>query len=214
MKRILPVTDIYAITDSRQSLGRSTVDVVREMLKAGIRIIQYREKDAKAGQMLEECLAIREMTKQAECCFIVNDYVDIALLCDADGVHVGQEDLPLSAVRRLIGEDKIIGVSTHKEEEARIAIQNGADYIGVGPLYATNTKKDAEPVGLSYLENVSSFCSIPHVAIGGVNEKTLSDVVKYGADICCMVSAITLAEDIPAKVAELQKSIIAYKKKV
>ena len=199
-----PDTDIYGLTDSRQSLGRPTVEVARLIVEAGVKILQYREKDKDAGAMLEECLAIRELTRKAGCCFIVNDHVDIALLCEADGVHVGQEDLPLAAVRRLVGKERIIGVSTHKTAEARAAIEGGADYIGVGPLYATATKKEAKPVGLEYLELIAADSPIPFVAIGGVNERTLPDVVGRGARCCAIVSAITLAEDIPAKVAQLR----------
>jgi thiamine-phosphate pyrophosphorylase len=203
-----PDTDIYALTDSRQSLGRATVEVVKRMLSAGIKVIQYREKDKDASVMLEECLAIRELTRKAGCCFIINDHVDIALLCEADGVHVGQEDLPLSAVRRLLGKERIIGVSTHKWDEARAAIEGGADYFGVGPLFATATKSTAKAVGLAYLEEVAgNNPPIPFVAIGGVNERTVRDVLRSGARCCAIVSAITLAEDIPAKIASLRSII-------
>jgi thiamine-phosphate pyrophosphorylase len=197
-------TDIYCLTDSRQCLGRPTLDVVRGMLQAGIRIIQYREKDKTAGAMLEECLAIREATRAAGCCFIVDDHVDIALLCEADGVHVGQGDLPLASVRRLLGKDRIIGVSTHRWPEAEAAIAGGADYIGVGPIFATATKTTTPPVGFAYLEEAAARSPIPFVAIGGVNERTLPDVLRRGARCCAIVSAITLAEDIPGKIAGLR----------
>jgi thiamine-phosphate pyrophosphorylase len=199
-----PETDIYCITDSRQSLGRSTVDVVRHMLEAEIRVIQYREKDKDAGVMLEECQAIRELTRKAGCCFIVNDHVDIALLCEADGVHVGQEDLPLAAVRKLVGKQRIVGVSTHRWSEAEVAIRGGADYIGVGPIFATATKTTTPPVGFAYLEEVASMVNIPTVTIGGINEKTLHEVRRRGARCCAIVSAITLAPDIPIKIRELR----------
>lgn len=207
MYRSFPETDIYCITDSRQCLGRSTLDVVEKMLEAGIKVIQYREKDKKAGEMLEECLAIRQMTRDAECCFIVNDHVDIALLCQADGVHVGQEDLPLAAVRSLMGPDRIIGVSTHRRAEAEAAIKDGANYIGVGPIFPTNTKKTTPAVGFAYLEEIAPMCPIPFVTIGGINEKTVVEAVKRGAKCCVIVSDITLAEDIPAKIARLRKLI-------
>ena len=156
-----PDTDIYCLTDSRQSLGRSAVDVVTLMLKAEIKIIQYREKDKDADEMLEECLAIRELTRKAGCCFIVNDHVDIALLCEADGVHVGQEDLPLAAVRKLVGKERVVGVSTHNWTQAEAAIKGGADYIGVGPIFATATKTTTPPVGFSYLEEAAEKATIP-----------------------------------------------------
>ena len=207
MRIPFPETDIYCITDSRQSLGRSTIEVVRQMLAAEIKVIQYREKDKDAGLMLEECLAIREMTRQAGCCFIVNDHVDIALLCEADGVHVGQGDLPLAGVRKLVGLDRIIGVSTHCWPEAEAAIRGGADYIGVGPVFATATKSTTPPVGFSYLEEAAKKATIPTVTIGGVNEKNLREVRQRGARCCGIVSAITLAPDIPAKIRELRAII-------
>jgi thiamine-phosphate pyrophosphorylase len=199
-----PSTDIYCVTDSRQCLGRSTPDVVRAMLQAGIKVIQYREKDKSDSVMLEECLVIRELTRAADCCFLVDDHVDIALLCEADGVHVGQDDLPLAAVRRLLGKERVIGVSTHRWSEAEAAIAGGADYIGVGPIFATATKTTTPPVGFAYLEEAAAKCSIPFVTIGGVNERTLPDVLRHGARCCGIVSAITLAEDIPGKVAALR----------
>ena len=207
MKTALPDTDIYCLTDSRQSLGRSTIEVVERMLEADIRIIQYREKDKDAGVMLEECHAIRELTCKAGCCFIVNDHVDIALLCDADGVHVGQEDLPLAAVRQLVGPDRIIGVSTHDWSQANAAINGGADYIGVGPIFPTATKTTTPAVGFDYLAEAAAKATVPTVTIGGVNERTLPDVIRHGAKCYGIVSAITLAEDIPAKIAELRRII-------
>ena len=202
-----PDTDIYALTDSRQCLGRPTLEVAGDMLAAGIKILQYREKDKNAGEMLTECMALRVMTRKAGCCFIVNDHVDIALLCEADGVHVGQEDLPLAAVRRLVGRERIIGVSTHAWAQAEAAIDGGADYIGVGPIFTTATKRTAQPVGFAYLETVAARCPIPFVAIGGVNEGTLAEVCAHGARCCAIVSDITLAEDIPEKIARLRAVI-------
>ena len=201
----LPDTDIYAITDSAQSLGRPVITVVNELLRAGVRIIQYREKDKKAGEMLQECRQIRAATQAAGACFIVNDHVDIALLVDADGVHVGQEDIPLADVRALVGPDRIIGVSTHSPQQAADAVAGGADYIGVGPLFATQTKKDVcMPVGLGYLEQVVSIFSIPFVAIGGIKRHNIGDVVRRGARCCCLVSELVEAQDIGQRVQEVR----------
>lgn len=202
-----PETDIYCITDSRQSRGRSVFEVVGHMLASGVKIIQYREKDKNAGEMLEECLRLRQMTKEAGCCFIVNDHIDIALLCEADGVHVGQEDLPLAAVRKLVGKERTIGVSTHRRVEAEAAFAGGADYIGVGPIFATQTKISTPPVGFAYLEEIAAVSPIPFVTIGGINENTVTEAVKKGARCCVIVSDVTLAEDIPAKIARLRTLI-------
>ncbi|MDL2317396.1 thiamine phosphate synthase [Desulfovibrio sp. OttesenSCG-928-A18] len=205
MRIPFPDTDIYALTDSRQSRGRSTLEVVRLMLEAGIKVLQYREKDKDGGEMLRECMEIRALTRKAGCCFIVNDHVDIAMLCEADGVHVGQTDLPLAAVRRLLGRDRVIGVSTHAWSEAEQAMAGGADYIGVGPIFATATKAGATPVGYAYLERAAAGCTIPFVVIGGINLGTIAEVARRGARCCGVVSAITMAEDIPGTIAALRQ---------
>ena len=170
MSRILPgETDIYAITDAGLSLGRPLEEVVSALMGAGVRILQYREKKLKGGAMLEECRLLRRLTKEAGACFIVNDHIDIAMLVQADGVHVGQEDLPVPEVRSLVGPDMIIGLSTHMPQQAREARSLGADYIGVGPIFATNTKEDVvDPVGYEYLDWVARNTDLPFVAIGGI----------------------------------------------
>ncbi len=209
MPRILPnETDIYALTDSNLSLGRSVVEVVDALLKAKVKIIQYREKKLKAGDMLRECQQLRAITKEAGACFIVNDHVDIALLVDADGVHVGQEDLPVSEVRRLVGPNKIIGLSTHNPEQAREAVLLGADYIGVGPIFATQTKEDVcAPVGYDYLDFVAHNIELPFVAIGGIKKHNIAEVTKHGAKCCALVSELVGAVDIVDQVAKVRKAM-------
>ncbi len=211
--RTLLDTELYALTDAGLSCGRSVVDVADAMLRAGVRVLQYREKDRKPGVMLDECLQLRRMTRDAGCTFIVNDHVDIALLADADGVHVGQEDLPVEAVRQLLGSDKIIGLSTHSPEQCRDAIARGADYIGVGPLFATRTKRDVcDPVGLEYLDYVVAHHDIPHVAIGGIKLHNVAEVVRRGARCCALVSEIVGAEDVEGMVRRLRETIIAARR--
>ena len=214
MTKILPGvgagSDLYGITDSRLSLGRPVTEVVSRLLEAGVRIIQYREKDKYAGEMLQECRALRALTRAANACFIVNDHIDIAMLCEADGVHVGQEDLPLSEVRRLVGPEMIIGLSTHSPEQARAAVAVGADYIGVGPIFATQTKKDVvAPVTLDYLEWVAANLTVPFVAIGGIKRHNIADVVARGARCCALVSELDEAPDIVARVAEVRAAMRA-----
>lgn len=204
--RQFPETDIYAITDSNLSLGRPIAEVVPALLGAGVKIIQYREKKKKAGEMLRECELIRRLTYDAGAFFIVNDHVGIAVLVNADGVHVGQEDLPVGRVRELVGEDRVIGLSTHSPEQAAAAVCGGADYIGVGPLYATRTKEDVcEAVGLEYLDHVVKNYTIPFVAIGGIKRRNIGDVVRHGARCCCLVSELVGAPDIAARVAEVRE---------
>ena len=209
MRPVFPATDLYAITDDALSLGRPVETVAAAMLAAGVKIIQYREKRKKAREMLRECRLLRALTREAGACFIVNDHLDIALLIGADGIHVGQEDLPVSEIRRLAGKSLLIGVSTHSPAQAAQAAADGADYIGVGPLFATRTKEDVcAPVGLEYLERVAAVHGdLPFVAIGGIKRHNIRQVVASGASCCCLVSELVGAPDIPARVAEVRKAM-------
>ena len=209
MAKILPgETDIYAITDAGLSLGRPLEEVVSALLGAGVRIVQYREKKLKGGAMLEECRLLRRLTAEAGACFIVNDHIDIAMMVQADGVHVGQEDLPVPAVRSLVGPGMIIGLSTHMPEQAREARALGADYIGVGPIFATKTKEDVvAPVGYDYLDWVSRHADLPFVAIGGIKQHNIAEVARHGARCCSLVSELVGAPDIRARVAAVRNAM-------
>jgi len=205
----LPKTDIYGITAEAFSLGRNNIEVVEQMIEAGIRIIQYREKDKDICEKFDQCRKIRELTRKAGVFFIVNDHVDIAMLVKADGIHIGQEDLPLPAVRDLVGRQMLIGVSTHNPLQAKTAIEQGADYIGVGPIYQTHTKKDVcDPVGFNYLDHVvSHYPEMDFVAIGGIKAHNIADVVKHGANRICLVTEIVGAENIGMKIKEIRSKI-------
>ena len=194
-------TDLYCITASDHSLGRTNMEVVKAMINAGVKIIQYREKDKSLLEKYNECREIRKLTKDAAVTFIINDDIDIAILLNADGVHIGQDDLPIEEVRKLVGEEMIIGISTHSPAQALDAVKRGADYIGVGPLYKTFTKKNVcDPVGLEYLEFAVANIKIPFVAIGGIKEHNLGDVKKKGARCVSLVTEITGAPDIEQKI--------------
>jgi len=202
--RLMHEGGLYGLTAEKFSLGRRNADVVRTMLDGGIRIIQYREKTKKMGLKYEECLQLRAMTRKAGAAFIVNDDIDLALLTGADGVHVGQEDLPVEAVRALVGEGMAVGLSTHSPEQARAAVSRGADYIGVGPIFATRTKEDVcAPVGFEYLDFVARNIDLPFVAIGGIKEHNIKEVANHGARCMALVTEITAAEDIRGKIAAL-----------
>ena len=201
-------TDIYGITAEEYSLGRSNIEVVAHMIEAGIKIIQYREKEKSDRQMYEECLKIRKMTRVAGVTFIINDYVDLAMLVDADGLHLGQDDLPPAAVKELVKGKMFIGLSTHSPTQAEAAVKLGVDYIGVGPIFATNTKKDVcNPVGLEYLEYVVNNIRLPFVAIGGIKEHNITEVYRRGARCIALVTEIVGATDIVAKVHSLRTAI-------
>jgi thiamine-phosphate pyrophosphorylase len=202
---VLP-TGLYGITAEKFSAGRSNLQVVEEMIQGGIKIIQYREKRSSKSyrKILDECRQIRALTRAAGVIFIVNDYVDVALLVDADGVHVGQDDLPVAEVRKLLGSDKIIGLSTHSPAQAKEAVLAGADYIGVGPIFATKTKDDVcDPVGFDYLDWVVKNISLPFVAIGGIKLHNIDQIVQRGARTICLVTEVVAAPDIVARVNEL-----------
>lgn len=207
-RRTLPA-GIYGILGEKFSLGRSNVDVARQMVEAGVAVIQYREKlkDKSIRVIYEECLAIRRITQDTGIPFIINDYADIALMVGADGIHQGQDDLPISALRK-IAPDMLLGCSTHSPEQAEKALQAGADYIGVGPIFSTQTKEDVcAPVGLEYLTWVVNNTKIPFVAIGGIKRNNLPHVLAQGAKTVCLVTEIIGAENIGQRIREINELI-------
>ncbi len=193
---------LYGITAENFSNGRSNYEVVTEMIKSGIKIVQYREKYKSLREKLEEAKILCELCKKNNVLFIVNDHVDIALMVDADGVHVGQEDMPVSEIRKILGANKIIGLSTHSVEDADKAVLQDVDYIGVGPIFPTTTK-DRTAVGIEYMEYVEKNINLPYIAIGGIKEANLLQVVEKGARRIALVSEIVGADDIVEKVDSL-----------
>lgn len=201
-------TDIYCITGEGFSKGRSNIEVVGRMIDAGIKTIQYREKDKSKRDMYRECVKLRTMTADADVVFIVNDHVDLAMAVSADGVHVGQDDLPVPAIRDLTGGNMFIGLSTHSPEQAEIALELGADYIGVGPVFETATKRDVcDPVGFDYLNFVVRAVSIPFVAIGGIKEHNVTELVSRGAGCVAMITEIVGADDIEEKIRTIRHTM-------
>lgn len=203
---------LYGLTSEEHSLGRSNIEVASQMVQSGIKIIQYREKEKSQAGKYEECLRIREITKRAGALFIVNDDVALAILSDADGIHLGQDDLPIEDARKLVGRDMIIGKSTHSPQQAESAIREGADYLGIGPLYCTQTKKDVcSPVGLEYLAYAVKEVNIPFVAIGGIKAHNIQDVVRTGAQCIALVTEIVGAGNIKETITHLQEKIAITK---
>lgn len=196
---------IYGITAEAMSNGRDNMTVVKTMLEAGIRFVQYREKEKSGLARYEECLKLRELTRAYGAAFIIDDFVDLAIAVDADGVHVGQDDLPVQVVRKLLGPDKVIGLSTHSPEQLNKAneLSEYIDYVGCGPVYATNTKKTAVPVGLEYIRYAAENARIPFVAIGGIKENNIHEVYAAGAKNVAVVTDITMAVDIEGKIKRL-----------
>jgi thiamine-phosphate pyrophosphorylase len=201
-------TDIYGITGEEFSRGRNNLDTVSHMIQAGIKIIQYREKEKNMGERYRECAVIREMTLKAGVTFIVNDHVDLALAVAADGIHVGQEDMPIDVIRRLTCGKMIIGLSTHSPEQAERAVADGADYIGVGPIFSTKTKKDVvDAVGFDYLDYVVKNIPIPFVAIGGIKEHNAAELVERGAYCLAMITEIVAADHMIEKVKNIRNNM-------
>lgn len=186
----------YLVTDSDILRDRDFYNSIEEALKGGVTMLQLREKNASGKEFLEKAIKLRELTKKYNVKFIINDRVDIAMLCDADGVHVGQSDIPANKVRELIGEDKIVGVSAKTVEEALTAKENGADYLGVGAMFTTRTKLDAKSVSIEKLKEIKEVIKLPVVAIGGLSLSNIDKLKECNVDGYAVVSAILGAENI------------------
>ena len=187
---------LYLVTDSDILRGRDFYKSIEDALKGGVTMLQLREKDASGKEFLDKAVKLRELTRKYDVKFIINDRVDIAMLCDADGVHVGQSDIPADKVRKLLGPDKIIGVSARTVEEARTAQERGADYLGVGVMFTTTTKLDAKAVSIEGLLEIKENVNLPIVAIGGLSLNNIEMLKQCNIDGYAVVSAILKAEDI------------------
>lgn len=202
---------LYGITDERFSNGRDAIFQVRQMCDAGVKIIQYREKYRAHKERFAIAKEIRKITADSGTLFIVNDHIDIALLADADGVHIGQDDLDVNEARKLLSPKMILGLSTHNKEQYMSAQKSGANYIGVGPIFKTATKENVcAPVGLEYLEFAASENKIDFVAIGGIKDHNLIDVLNGGAKTVALVSEIVGASDIKLMAQKINNQIINY----
>jgi len=195
----LVLPPLYAILDPEQTQGRAATDALRQLLAGSAAILQLRVKTMTPRDFLELARFARAETRVHGCKLIINDRVDVALACDADGVHLGQDDLPLAAGRKLVGQ-KIVGISTHDIEQARDAERNGADYIGFGPMFGTTTKNTGYAArGVEMLGKIRAAVKLPIVAIGGINEQNVTQVWQAGADSAAIISDILSADDVVAK---------------
>jgi len=197
---------LYVITDEKVSRGRSHLQVAEAAIRGGADVLQLRDKEAPGGRLYRVALGLRKLTREAKVPFIVNDRLDIALAVDADGVHVGQADLPASVARGLLGPGKILGVSADTIEQAVRAERDGADYLGVGPVFeARGTKADAgAPLGLDRIARIRRRCRLPIVAIGGIDAGNARKVREAGADAAAVISGIAAADDIERAVRRLK----------
>jgi len=212
IKLQLSKSRLYLVTDQELSKNRDTVATVEEALAGGVDIVQLREYSLTDAQLTEMAKTVRRMTSQSDTLFIVNNRPDIAKLSDADGVHLGQDDMPVQEARKILGEGKLIGVSTHSLEQARKAVADGADYIGVGPVYPTQTKKNVvAPVTLSYVkEAVAAALPIPFFAIGGIKLHNAEEVLQAGARRLAVVTGIVGALKVAKVTAEFKELILKY----
>ncbi|HXB97432.1 MAG TPA: thiamine phosphate synthase [bacterium] len=202
-----PRWEFYAITDQASAQGRSDLAVAAALLRGGATCLQYRAKKVSAREQWETALGLRKLTLDAGVSLVINDRVDLALDCGADGVHLGQDDLPVASARRLARmagrKDLVVGRSTHSLDQALEAEKDGADYVGYGPLYATQTKENnVPPVGPASLGEIVDALSIPVVAIGGIKLGRLPEVAGQRARHCAVVTALTGADDVEAAARE------------
>ena len=196
---------LYAVTDRAWTGKQSLVEQVESALRGGATCIQLREKDLNEEEFLAEALQISALCKRYQVPFFVNDNVEIAIQCKADGVHVGQEDMSAAKVRQRVGDDMMIGVSVHSVKEALTAEKNGADCLGVGAMFGTSTKKDADVLSKDVLRDICAAVTIPVVAIGGINRSNLLQLSGTGVDGVALVSAIFSAKDIEQECRTLRQ---------
>lgn len=193
--------DFYFVTNSKLSKNKIFSDL-ENVLKAGCKIIQYRENRKSTKKMIEVAKQLKKIC-DSKAIFLINDRVDIALAVDADGVHIGQEDISYKTARMLLGKDKIIGLTVHNLEEAIKAEKLGVDYIGLGPIFKTDTKKDTRnPIGTEMIKKVRKEVSLPIVAIGGIDKVNVKEVIKAGADSVVSINTVLNSDDIYDEVSD------------
>jgi thiamine-phosphate pyrophosphorylase len=194
---------LYVILDRQFLAGRDELDIAGQIIEGGARVIQLRDKQNKKGELLPVAQKLKELCSQAGVLFIINDYLDLAIAVDADGLHIGQEDLPLPVVRRELPIDKIVGCSITTVSQATKAQNEGADYIAVGSIFPTTTKREATVVGVDMLKELKRIVSTPLVAIGGINQNNIDKVVTAGADAVAVISAVLGEKDVKGAVQKL-----------
>ena len=199
---------LYLVTDRGLARGRSTLEIVKAAVDGGATVVQLREKDCPTLEFIEQALAIKDLLQARRIPLIINDRLDVAQAVRADGVHLGQTDMPLDMAKGILGDSMLIGISTESIEDAIAAEKGGADYLGVSPIYATPTKTDtAPPLGLAGLRQIRKAVRLPLVGIGGLNRENSADVIRSGADGVAVVSAIVAADD-PEAAARMLRRII------
>lgn len=199
---------LYVVTGQAFMRGRSLEEVISAAIRGGADTVQLREKEFTGRELLEAGHLLRRLTREHGVRLIVNDRVDVAKAVDADGVHLGQQDLPIQVAREILGPDKVVGISTHNVEEAVAAERAGADYIGLGPMKPTSTKLDTEPVvGPEGAKAVRAHVRLPIVAIGGIKQEDAAEIIRNGANAVAVVSAVVGAEDVESAARALRSIV-------
>jgi len=200
---------LYLVTDPDLTVGRSIFTIVEQALTGGVTIIQLRNKEASTQEFLQQARQLKIITNKYNVPLIINDRVDIALKINATGVHLGQDDMLLEQARKELGDEKIIGISVSSAEEAKTAQEQGANYIAIGPVFLTQTKKDLpKPLGLEKTKKIIKSVSIPTVAIGSINLSNVEQVAKTGVDGIAVVTALTLAKNVKKMAKDLREKFI------
>jgi thiamine-phosphate pyrophosphorylase len=194
---------LYVIIDTASLRGRSHLEAAEKMIHGGAGVIQLRDKETGKAELIRIAGWLTDLCRKHGVLFIVNDYLDVALAVDADGLHVGEDDLPAAIARKLLPRDKLLGCSTRTVEGAKALIKDGADHLGVGGMYPTTTKADNEVVGIKRLKEIRQAVDVPLVAIGGINKDNISEVAEAGADAVAVISAVANAEDIESATRQL-----------
>ena len=202
---------LYVITDPKVQQGRNHLEVLTEAIRGGASVVQLRDKDATDEALIAMGKRLREVCDRFQALLIVNERVSVAKAIHADGLHIGQDDLSIPEARRQVGKEILLGISTHSLEQAKQAVQEGADYIGVGPIFKTPTKPDAPAVGIGFIKRVRQHLSIPFVAIGGINPSNARDVLAAGADSVAVVRAVVAEADVYQAAKGFSTLLISWK---
>jgi len=198
--------DFYLVTNSALSKNGIVSDA-ENVVNAGCKIVQYREKDKSTKDMIKEAEQLKKIC-EGKAVFLIDDRVDVALAVDADGVHIGQSDIPFKTARRLLGNNKIIGITVHDVEEALRAVDLGADYVGLAPIFHTDTKEDTHsPCGINMIKDIRKMVSLPLVAVGGIDKNNVAEVIENGADSVVSISAVMDVDDVYGEVKDFTEII-------
>ncbi len=207
-RKLLKKSRLYAILDKQIAVNRPILKIAKQIVNCGVDIIQLRDKVSKKEEIIRESLGLRKLLLNSKALFIINDYLEIAKMVDSDGIHIGQEDLSIKLARKILGKDKIIGISCHSLKQAIKAQKEGADYISIGPVFPTPVKPEYKPVGLELINKIKARIKIPFFAIGHINQFNIDNVISMGARRVAVCRAIIEARDIPATIRTLKQKML------